>query len=203
VEREDFYKAGNLRALTQQLDLYRLHIVDIKKRNGWEIINGILRHTILQIGMQNGKRDFGVAFIVDKVTKRNSITFTPINEKMCKLRIKTKFLNLCIINVHAPTEDSEEMEKEEFYSLLERIYDSTPSNDIKIIIGDLNAKIGREEILRDIIGKESLHLISNNNGLRAIDFAISRNMIISSLISHIRTYTKALGDPLMEKLVIK
>ena len=109
------------------------------------------------------------------------MAFTPINNRMCKPRIKTKFFYLSIINVHAHTEDSEEIEKEELYSLLERTYDSTPTNDIKVIIGDLNAKIGREEIFRDIIGKESLHLTANNNGLRAIDFAMSSNMIISSI----------------------
>jgi hypothetical protein len=107
---------------------------------------------------------------------RNIMAFTHINEWMHTLRIKTK----SIINVHAPTEDSEETEKEEFYSQLERTYDSVPSNEIKTINGDLNAKLGREEICRDIIAKESPHLISNNNDLRATDFAMSRNMTTSS-----------------------
>jgi hypothetical protein len=89
------------------------------------------------------------------------MAFTPFNERMCTLTIKTKFFNVAIINVHDPphhththththTQDSENIEKEEFYRLLERTYDSAPSNDIKIIIGDLNAKIGREDIFRDI-----------------------------------------------------
>lgn len=46
-------------------------------------------------------------------------------------------------------------------------YDSVPSNEMKTINGDLNAKLGREEISRDIIGKESVCLISNNNGLKS------------------------------------
>jgi len=59
------------------------------------------------------------------------MAFTCINEKMCTLRIKTKFFKLSIINIHAPTEDSEEMEKEQFCSQLERTYDSVPSNEMK------------------------------------------------------------------------
>jgi len=55
------------------------------------------------------------------------MAFTHISEVMRTLRIKTK----SIINVHAPTEDSEETEKEEFYSQLERTYDSVPSNETK------------------------------------------------------------------------
>jgi hypothetical protein len=151
------HKASNLRALTQQLDLYRLHIVAIQEtkwigNNIWDTKT----HTILHSGKQNGKRECGVAFIVDKVTKRNIMAFISNNKRMCTLRKYPHFLNLAIINVHAPTEDSEKTEEEVFYSLLERIYHCTPSNDIKIIIGDLNTKIGREEMFRDITGKKSL-----------------------------------------------
>ena len=35
------------------------------------------------------------------------------------LRIKTKFHNLSFINVHAPTEEKEEIEKEGFYQKVE------------------------------------------------------------------------------------
>jgi hypothetical protein len=50
--------------------------------------------------------------------------------------------------VHFPTADKEETIKDTFYYTVECIYDSLPSNDIKIILGDLNAKIGREPIHR-------------------------------------------------------
>jgi hypothetical protein len=75
-------------------------------------------------------------------------------------------------------------EKEEFYSQMGRNDYSVPSNEIKTIIGDLNAKLGTEEIYRGNIGKESLHSISNNNGLRATDFAMNRNTTISSTQRH-------------------
>jgi hypothetical protein len=52
---------------------------------------------------------------------------------------------------------------------LDKIYDECPERIIKIIIGDLNAKVGQEEIFKPIIGKYSLHKISNDNGIRLID----------------------------------
>jgi hypothetical protein len=33
------------------------------------------------------------------------MAFTPVNESICMLRLKTRFFNLSIINIHAPTED--------------------------------------------------------------------------------------------------
>lgn len=86
----------------------------------------------------------GTAFIVHRRLKHLVIGFKPISSRLCVLRIKERFLNISLINVHAPTEDKPEVEKDEFYSDLEEAYNKCPKNDIKIIVGDLNAKISRE-----------------------------------------------------------
>ena len=57
-----------------------------------------------------------------------------------------------------------------------------PKRDVKIILGDLNAKIGQEEVYRPIIGKYSVHTLSNDNGIRLIDFACSKNMVVASTL---------------------
>jgi hypothetical protein len=43
---------------------------------------------------------------------------------------------------------------------------------MKILLGDFNAKVGREDILKPIVN-ESLDEISNDNGVRLIHFATS------------------------------
>lgn len=44
----------------------------------------------------------------------------------------------------------------------------------------MNAQIGKENIFRPTIGSHSLHEISNDNGNKLIQFAISRNLVIKS-----------------------
>ncbi|KAF0711198.1 craniofacial development protein 2-like [Aphis craccivora] len=44
----------------------------------------------------------------------------------------------------------------------------------------MNAKLGQEEESKPTIGRESLHCISKNNGTRFVNFATSRDIIISS-----------------------
>jgi hypothetical protein len=50
------------------------------------------------------------------------------------------------------------------------------------IIGDFNAKIGREDIYRPTTGKYSGHTKSNDSGIRLINYAFSRNIVIGSTI---------------------
>jgi endonuclease/exonuclease/phosphatase family metal-dependent hydrolase len=99
--------------------------------------------------------------------------------RMCYLCLKRRFFNTRIINERAPTEDKEEEEQEEFYKL-ERAYDKLPANDIRIIVGDMNAKIGKGNILRSHAGMYSLHENTSENGGRLVNFAVSKNMFIGS-----------------------
>jgi hypothetical protein len=97
------------------------------------------------------------------------------------------FFNYSFICVHAPSEEKSEEEKDAFYDDLDEIYDECPKRDIKIIIGDLNAKMGLEEIFKPTLGKDSLHKIPNDNRIRLIDFASTHNMVIgSTMFNHRR-----------------
>ena len=60
-------------------------------------------HTILYSGKDSNSHEEGVGFIVDKKLKQTILDFKPHNERIAVLRIKTKFFNLCIINIYAPT----------------------------------------------------------------------------------------------------
>jgi len=43
-----------------------------------------------------------------------------------------------------------------------------------IILGDFNVKLGEEDIFKPTIGNESLHHDYNDNGVRKVNFAISK-----------------------------
>jgi hypothetical protein len=53
---------------------------------------------------------------------------------------------------------------------------------MKIILGDFNAKVGKDDIFKPIIGNKSLHEASNNNGFRVVHFLTSKNLIDRSTI---------------------
>jgi len=51
---------------------------------------------------------------------------------------------------------------------------------MKMLLGDFNAKVGRENIFKLTTGQESLHQDRNYNGLRLVNFATSQNLVVKS-----------------------
>jgi hypothetical protein len=82
--------------------------------------------------------------------------------------------------VQAPSEDKSDDSKDSFYEELEQVFDHFPRYHMKILLGDFNAKVGRENIFKSRIGNESLHQDSNDNGVRIINFATSKNLVVKS-----------------------
>jgi hypothetical protein len=50
---------------------------------------------------------------------------------------------------------------------------------MKLLMGDFNAKVWREEVFKLIIGNESIHEASNN-GVRVVNFSTLKNLIVKS-----------------------
>jgi hypothetical protein len=83
------------------------------------------------------------------------------------------------------------------YEELEHAPDKFPKYRMKIVLGDFNAKVGRENIFKPTIGNESLHEISKDNGVRVVNFATSKNLIVKITMFHIVTFINLLECLLM------
>ena len=53
--------------------------------------------------------------------------------------------NITVIQVCAPTRNTEETEVERFYEDLQDLLELTPKKDVLVIIGDWNTKVGSQE----------------------------------------------------------
>jgi hypothetical protein len=84
--------------------------------------------------------------------------------------------------VHAPNEDKCNDSKDSFYEELEQVFYYFPRYHMKIQLRVFNAKVGRENIFNPTIGNESLHQNSNDNGVRMVNFATSKNLVVKSMI---------------------
>jgi len=198
------YRAGALRIQLDQIDKYKIGITAIQKVH-W-IGQGVVEkrdHSVFY-SCDRKQHVLGVGFVV-KNFKHLVMDFKAISTRICTLRLKGKLYNCTIINVHAPTEVSTEEEKESFYGLLQKTYEECPSYDVKIVAGDMNAQIGKEEVYCPTLGKHSLHERTNGNGYRLVQLAALNNMVIGSTMfphKNIHKSTWTAPDRLRAKLII-
>jgi len=63
------------------------------------------------------------------------------------------------LNVRGTSEQRSDDLKDGFYEELEQVFDNFPKYHMNILLVDINAKVGRENILKPTIGNDSLHQI--------------------------------------------
>jgi hypothetical protein len=99
---------------------------------------------------------------------------------MSYIILRGRWCYIVVLNVHVPTADKSDNVKDSFYVELEHVFDKFPKYHMKILLGDFNAKAGKGGIFKPTIGNESLHKISNYNGIRVVNFATSKNLRVKS-----------------------
>ena len=67
------------------------------------------------------------------------------NDRMISVHFRGKPFTITVIQVYAPTSNTEEAEVERYYEDLQDLLELTPPKDVLFIIGDWNAKVGSHE----------------------------------------------------------
>ena len=89
-------------------------------------------------------------------------------------------INIIVIQVYAPTSNTEEAEVEQFYEDLQDLLELTPKKDVLFIIGDWNAKVGSQE-LPGVTGRFGLG-VQNEAGERLIEFCQKNALVIANTL---------------------
>ena len=102
------------------------------------------------------------------------------NDRMLSVRFPGKPFNITVIQAYDPTSKAEEAEVEQFYADLQDLLELTPKKDFLFIIGDQNAKVGRQETPR-VTGKFGLG-VWNEAGQRLIEFCQENALVIANTL---------------------
>jgi len=177
--RNLFY-SGALQVCHNELSELDFNVVVLQETQLESDIQKFENFALFSSGLECKKHEFGCGFYVSGEFLKYVKDFKIINERISCLRLKAKWFSYTLINVHAPTNEKTEEIKEEFYKLLEQNISQIARSDIKITLGDFNAKVGKEIIYKSSIGNEGLHNETNNNGIKMIQFAISQGLNVRS-----------------------
>ena len=102
------------------------------------------------------------------------------NDRKISVHFQGKPFNITVIQVYAPTSNTEEAEVELFYDDLQDLLELTPKTDVIFIIGDWNAKEGSQETPR-VTGKFGLG-VQNETGQRLIAFCQEKALVIANTL---------------------
>lgn len=159
------YRTGTMTTIISCLERFRLDITAVQEVR-WDGFGSIKAHGFTIVYSGRKKLERAVGFVIKNTFFSNLVKFKPISDRICYIEFKCRWFNIVIVNCYAPTEDKSEEVKNAFYSGIDRICYGLPSGKPKIIIGDINAKIGRETVYRPTIptiGNNILHDESNQN----------------------------------------
>ena len=136
-------------------------------------------HYIYYCGQESLRRN-GIAIMVNKRVRNAVLGCNLKNDSIISLRFQGKPFNIMVIQVYAPTSNTEEAEAEWFYEDLQDLLELTPKPDILLIIGDWNAKVGSQEI-PGVTGKFGLG-IKNEEGQRLTEFCQENTLVVANTL---------------------
>ena len=99
------------------------------------------------------------------------------NDPVC---FQGKPFNITVIQVYAPTSNTEEAEVERFCEDLQDLLEIIPQNGVLFIIGDWNAKVDSQE-MPGVTGKFGLG-VWNEAGQRLIEFCQENALVIANTL---------------------
>ena len=132
----------------------------------------------------------GVGIVLSSRAEASVVDWIPINSRLCAVRIETAVRTdamastrrcLFVVSAYAPTNCSSDTSKDEFYSELYGLLRMARSSDITLVLGDMNARVGRltSSELR-LGGNFGLDSTRSDNGERLLQMCADHQLFLSS-----------------------
>ena len=97
-------------------------------------------------------------------------------------RFNSKGRKVAVIQCYAPINAAETEEKEAFHEQLQAVMDKLPRKELKILMGDLNAKVGADNTNRELVmGKNGVG-VQNENGELLTEFCTFNDLVIGGTV---------------------
>ena len=162
------------------MEKYRLEILGVSetkmKGNGSRAVG---KGRCIFAGIEKGRAKAGVAIFMLERVSQYLREWKCVSKRIVKIRLRIEGVWVSVIQVYAPTEDSKNEVKDSFYEQLEGTVRGVPKQVKLVVLGDLNARVGRNvTVWGDVIGKHG-EAVENENGMRLLQFCAENDLGIT------------------------
>ena len=165
-------KIGNVKLEMKRLNVNILGLGETRWKNAG--ISTLDDCKFIHSGGQKHER--GVGLLLDEEISKCLLGYWTISDRVMLVKIKGRPVNIAIVQIYAPTSESDEEDIGQFYEDLDMAVKQCRSNEVLFIMGDLNAKVGSTR-RGNIVGTHGLGE-TNDRGERWIEWCTANDQVI-------------------------
>jgi len=114
---------GKFAQIISEMKRYRLKIFGISEMR-WPSSEKFISEDTTVLFSGGEKHEKGVGLLFDKLSAKAIVSWEPVSDRIITARLKTRFTNVTVMQIYAPTETSCEKDKDDFYDQLNAVVDA-------------------------------------------------------------------------------
>ena len=136
------YQAGKFENVKAEMNRCHIDVLGISEVR-WLQSGKIISDDITMVYSGSiSNHEYGVGILLNKKIAASLMGYYAISERVILVKLNGHPFNIAIIQVYAPTASSTEEQIEQFYNDLDKAKEQCKSQEVLIVMGDMNAKIG-------------------------------------------------------------
>ena len=155
-----------------------LALIETKMKGKREVMFGNVRGRIS--GVEDGQGREGVALLLSEEMWGCVVEWKEVSARMTRVKLRIEDVSWVFVNAYGHGSEKSEKEREEFWSDLNECVESVGRNVNVVLMGDLNARVGDEQV-DGVIEKYGVPG-RNRSGEKMLEIRMEKKLVVANTV---------------------